>query len=86
MTATVTAGRYATEITTGEHVFVTQEAPEFTAIRMVRRMDGTLTLIDPGKLAPVTDDENMAAAVEWGTRTGQLIVIDDSTDLDALLG
>ena len=81
----ITTGRYARVILTGEAAFVT--GFKWTqGIAQIRRMDGTAHWVAPTALAPVTDDENLAAAVEWGTRTGQLTLITSGADLDALLG
>jgi hypothetical protein len=85
ITTGITTGRYARVILTGEAAFVT-DFKWTPGIAQIRRMDGTKHWVTPTALAPVTDDENIAAAYEWMIATGQAAVITGGADLDALLG
>jgi hypothetical protein len=72
-------GRYTRKTATGgqaddEYVFVLVN-DEIAGCVQVRRMNGTVRWVLPERLAEITDDENLAAAVEWGIATGQLILV-----------
>lgn len=92
ITTGITTGRYARYIDDGEAVFVIREdTADFASglivpVLEISRPGGGIQWVTPGQLAPVTDDENLAAAMERTVELGQAFAITSGADLDALLG
>jgi hypothetical protein len=81
----ITTGCYAREIATGGLVFVPITEVAGCGVN-ARRTDGTAACFGVAELAPVTEDENIAAAMEWSIATGQFTLIADGAGLDDLVG
>ena len=69
LTAQAEVGHYAREVATGLVVFVLAEAPEFGTIE-VRHNDGTTGWGGREFYAPMTEDEEMSAAITYAWRPG----------------
>jgi hypothetical protein len=79
----VAAGHYARNTVTGRNVFVLENSPEHGTVK-VRHLDGTECWGYPYAFVSLTEDEELAAALDWSIAAGIVIEITDAAQLDKL--